>query len=78
VSAFLHTPGTTAADRALLLGRAVAAAAQQHVDQRHREGDLADAECGAEVDRPECQGGEDADEEARGEGEQLTGHRSEV
>ena len=38
-------------------------AGQQHVDQRRGEGDLADAERGAEVDRPEGQGGEDADEE---------------
>jgi hypothetical protein len=40
---------------------------QQHVDEHRGEGQLADAERGAEVDRAERQGDEDADEEGGGE-----------
>jgi hypothetical protein len=47
---------------------------QQHVDERRAEGHLPDPERGAEVDRAEQQGGEDADEEPGDEDEQLTTH----
>jgi hypothetical protein len=50
------------------------AIAEQHVDQRGAEGDLADAQCGAEIHRPQSEGGEDAEEESGGQGEQLTAH----
>jgi hypothetical protein len=49
--------------------------AEQHVDQGRAERDLTDPERGAEVDRPEQEGGEDADEEAGDEDQQLTAHR---
>jgi hypothetical protein len=50
------------------------AIAEQHVDQRRAEGDLADAQGGAEIHRSQSQGGEDAEEESGGEDEQLTAH----
>jgi hypothetical protein len=50
--------------------------AEQHVDERHREGELADAQRRAEIVGPERQGAEDADEEAREEDEQLAAHGS--
>ena len=64
-----------AAARGLVLERPVAAAAEQDVDQHRGEGQLADPERRAEVDRAERQGGEDADEEGGGEQKQLTTHR---
>jgi hypothetical protein len=51
---------------------------EQDVDQRRREGELADAQRGAEIHRSQEQGGEDAEEEAGGEDEQLTAHCREV